>query len=159
MNRKIILEGISYLEFSYLPYEYNPSEHILAEHDGKMDVLDVLDLIRVEGKLEKCFTDHSQELLSIDRGGIQPAFILLSQFGQELISEYVAMFRNNIPMMTVPFDENRNIHSKELLSIKRFLMSLTIKLYALSTSLEYNVCLCLQRSICPHCVHLKLFVL
>jgi len=55
-----------------------------------------------------------------------------------VIAEYVAMMRKTIPSMTVSYDENRNQHSKELNKLKQYLLSLTLKLYTFSQSLEYN---------------------
>ena len=134
----MILEGISYLEYTYLGFEYNPSKHSLAEHDGNMSVYQVLDLIRAQGKVEQIITDRTTELWDIKRGGLQPALILLSQYAQPVISDYVAMFRYTIPLMTVSYEENRNRYTKELQKLQEYILSLTVKLYTYSTSLQYN---------------------
>ena len=137
MNRQMILEGISYLEHSYLEFAYNPSDEILERHDGNMDIIEVLDLIRSDGTLRKCIYDHFDEVEHLKIGGIQPPLVLLSQYEQPLISQYVAMFRNTIPLLTVNFEENRNCYLNEIWRLKQYLLSLTVKLFAYSESLEY----------------------
>jgi len=160
MNRKMILEGISYLEHSSLPLEYSPSSEALSQHEGNLSVLEVLDRIRNEGKVEQCLADHLHEFDHLQRGGIQPAFICLSAFGQPLIAEYVAMFRKTVPSMTANYAVNRNHRCKELTKLKRYLLSLAFDLYAYSESLENSDFVLLHGvtaawSLCQILVYLK----
>ena len=111
-----------------------------------MTLISVLKLIKTEGKLLNCLKINYKNVpkTPLSSNSFQTAIICLSQYGQSMISNYVALFKNSIPLMSKNSTKNINM---QLFAIKKYLLSNMIQLYTYGNGIDSNNDFLLMHSI------------
>lgn len=144
-NKHLILEGMTYLTYVYIPFaenipqlsSYNSQSNvnedenkakdgISDEQQKQMTLFSVLELVKKEGKLLECVKNNSSKFKK--DGSFGTAMLCLSGFAKEMMAEYVHLFYDSIPLLTVPFTTKAEM-DEELLQLKKYLMRACIELY------------------------------
>mmetsp|Transcript_76448 Transcript_76448/g.93897 ORF Transcript_76448/g.93897 Transcript_76448/m.93897 type:complete len:252 (+) Transcript_76448:328-1083(+) len=99
--------------------------------NGDLTFFELLDKVRNDKILYQCVIENKndEEINSLKLGKYQTAMIILSKYGQNIISDYTKLILNNIPKL-----ENNS----DILKVKKWLLNIVILLYTYSSKLSHN---------------------